>query len=58
MHNPYRHVVNSERVFVLDTEGYIEVLDTTYVWSNPQLYTWVNSSIDGDVMLHFFEFTG
>lgn len=55
MDKPLRHKFNSERLFVRDDDGYVEVFDAILIWSNPDIYIWSNSCHDGDVMLHFFE---
>jgi hypothetical protein len=55
MDKPIRHVFNSERLFVKDDNGYVEVFDAILIWSNPDIYIWINSCHDDDIMLHFFE---
>lgn len=57
MNNPFRHKFESERVFVLDENGYVES-DPQLVWANPQLYIWTNSAYEGNELLHFFRFNG
>lgn len=55
MHNFLHHKVESEKVFVQDEFGYVEVFEHELVWGNPHIYIWTNSGMMDTCMCHFFD---
>lgn len=52
------HQAKSERVFVRDADGIVEVDNADYVWADPITYVWVSADIRDNVMYYLFDLEG